>query len=643
MVNSYGKRGQAVIVRNFAAIDAALAGLSRACVPERTVALVGAGAEDPNGYGAEQADQRNGIDFVHRITLPLIAGAGNELPTSSVPPDGRFPAGTSKLEKRRLALEIPVWDPSICTDCGKCVIVCPHAALRMKVFSPGALGTAGEAPVSFRSKDFRSKDLTGHLMSIQVSPDDCTGCRLCVEVCPAKSKVTPEHRSINMAPVGAQRADELVNWDFFKEIRVVDRRALPHDTVKGAASLEPLFEFSGACSGCGETPYLRLLSQLFGDRLLVANATGCSSIYGGNLPTTPWAINDEGRGPAWANSLFEDNAEFGLGIRLGVESQERLARSLLAGLAPRVGQEFAAEVLAAGHQETEDEVAAQRKRVGELKRRLQDLKGQDDPGAKVAQLEAVLDGLVRKSVWIVGGDGWAYDIGFGGLDQVLSSGADVNILVLDTEVYSNTGGQASKSTPRGAVARFASGGKGTPKKDLASVARSYGNVYVAQVAIGANDIQTVKAFLEAEAHHGPSLVIAYATCIEQGIEMARSMAHQKDAVQSGYWPLYRYHPGQEASSHPFKLDSKEPSLPVAEFVGSEVRYTALAREHPEHAHRLLELLEEDTAERWHYYTQLAGMERKAPDPVDPDPGDADLAGAEAEPGEAVLRRPKGAR
>ncbi|HTW10453.1 MAG TPA: pyruvate:ferredoxin (flavodoxin) oxidoreductase [Acidimicrobiales bacterium] len=608
---TYSKRGQAVVERNFTAIDAALAGLARV-VPPAGAGRLGTGSAE--GAAASDGIAAGAADFLHRVTLPLIAGRGEELPTSAVPADGRFPAGTSKLEKRRLAEEIPVWDPSLCTDCGKCVIVCPHAALRMKVFDPQSLVAAGNAPGSFRSKDFRSKDLAGHLMSIQVSPDDCTGCRLCVEVCPAKSKVDPSHRSINMAPVGEQRQVELANWDFFGSVPAVERTALPHDTIKGAAQLEPLFEFSGACSGCGETLYLRLLSQLFGDRLLVANATGCSSIYGGNLPTTPWAVNADGRGPAWANSLFEDNAEFGLGIRLGLEAQARMARSLLASLAPEVGPELAESILAAAEQNSEVEIAAQRSRVGELRERLRGLhsSGKVDRG-KVEHLDVLADCLVRKTVWIVGGDGWAYDIGFGGLDQVLASGADVNILVLDTEVYSNTGGQASKSTPRGAVARFAASGKSTPKKDLASVARSYGNVYVAQVAVGANDIQTVKALLEAEAYPGTSLVIAYATCIAHGIDMSQSMAHQKQAVQSGYWPLYRYHPTQTEAGHPFTLDSKEPTLPVAEFIGSEVRYTALAQQHPDHARRLIELLQEDTKERWHYYSQLAAMDRKAPE------------------------------
>ncbi|HXW82222.1 MAG TPA: pyruvate:ferredoxin (flavodoxin) oxidoreductase, partial [Acidimicrobiales bacterium] len=617
IAKSYAKRGQAVVDRNFAAVDAALARLDQVLVPKRALAPREPRFE-PAATGKASAGDDVGArsDFIDRVTLPLISGHGDELPTSALPVDGRFPAGTSKLEKRRLATDIPVWDPSLCTDCGKCVIVCPHAALRMRVFAPGALEEMGPAPVSFRSKAFRSKDLAGHLMSIQVSPDDCTGCRICVEVCPAKSKVEPEHRSLNMAPAGPQRPIEAANWEFFNKVPAVDRCALPHDTVKGAATLEPLFEFSGACSGCGETLYLRLLSQLFGDRLLVANATGCSSIYGGNLPTTPWTVNADGRGPAWANSLFEDNAEFGLGIKLGAEAQQRLARALVSGLAPQVGRQLVDEILADLDQASEEAITAQRQRVSELKSRLARLKAEGRGTPEIAQLEVLADSLVRKTVWIVGGDGWAYDIGFGGLDQVLSSGADVNVLVLDTEVYSNTGGQASKSTPRGAVARFAAGGKGTPKKDLASVARSYGNVYVAQVAIGANDIQTVKALVEAEAYRGPSLVIAYATCIEHGIDMAHSMTHQKQAVQSGYWALYRYHPSESPSGHPFTLDSKEPSLPVSEFIGSEGRYTSLAQEHPEHAHRLMELLESDTAERWHYYHQLAEIERKAPEGAD---------------------------
>jgi len=623
---TYGKRGPAVIERNFAAVDGALGGLSRVDVDayagastkarDLVASAVAAGSEHPALAGARFNGRSS---FVRDVTLRLIAGEGDKLPTSALPADGRFPSGTSCLEKRRIATEIPTWDPSICTDCGKCVIVCPHAAVRMKVFTPEALQENGPAPEDFQYKPFRSKDLSGHLLSIQVSPDDCTGCGVCVEACTARSKTEPGHKSLEMAPVAEHRATELANWEYFSSLPNLDRSALPHDSVKGAAVLEPLFEFSGACAGCGETPYLKLLSQLFGDRLLIANATGCSSIYGGNLPTTPWSANEEGRGPAWANSLFEDNAEFGLGIRLGLEAQQKAARSLLSELANEVGEELAHEVLSAS-QATEEEIFAQRDRVAELKGKLaalssadkgdgKDAEQADSTAARAARLEALADTLVSKSVWIVGGDGWAYDIGFGGLDHVLSSGANVNVLVLDTEVYSNTGGQASKSTPRGAVARFAASGKPTAKKDLGATGRAYGNVFVAQVALGANDIQTVKALLEADAHRGPSLVIAYASCIEHGIDMAESLAHQKDAVRSGYWPLYRFRPSPTASNRPLHLDSKEPTMPVADFARSEVRFASLARRDPELAARLLELLEADTAERWRYYSQLAAMER----------------------------------
>lgn len=574
VAKTYGRRGHAVVERHFAAIGPALAGLARLRLPNQLPAgvKVGLGAhgeteyhlEDADGYrsgavGSDAAASGPGVDFLRRVTRPLLAGEGEGLPTSALPADGRFPAGTSQLEKRRLASEIPIWDPSICTDCGKCVMVCPHAALRMKVYAPDALAPLGPTPQGFQSKAFRSKNMAGHLLSVQVSPDDCTGCRVCVEVCPAKSKTDHGHRSLTMAPAGASRAAELANWDFFRSIPLIDRSALPHDSVKGAALLEPLFEFSGACAGCGETPYLRLLSQLFGDRLLIANATGCSSTYGGNLPTTPWAVNAEGRGPAWANSLSEDNAEFGLGIRLGLEAQARLARSLLRSLSSKVGARLAADILEAV-QDGEGAIVAQRGRVTELKRRLAGLES-GGRAQSAARLASLADCLVRKAVWVVGGDDWACDIGFGGLDQVLASGADVNVLVLDGDVYSNTAGHASKSARHGAVARFASSGQPTPKKDLASMARSYGNVYVAQVAIGANDIHTVKAFLEAEAYEGPSLVIAYATCIHDGIDMAHSMAHQKDAVRLGYWSLYRFHPSERAAMERTLVTEPEHSGP----------------------------------------------------------------------------------
>ena len=609
--HTYGRRGPEVVARNFAAVDAALSALA----PLDAVSLVGASHTPP-----EVPEDRfaGAPDFVREVTAVLLADDGDRLPVSAMPPDGRFPSGTARYERRAIASEIPIWDPSLCTDCGKCAIVCPHAAIRMKVFEPDAIKGA---PDGFLAKPFRSKELFGHLLSIQVAPDDCTGCGICVEVCPAHSKTEAWRKSINLEPALEHRDDERARWDFFKSIPELARDVLPRDSVKGAAVLEPLFEFSGACSGCGETPYLKLLSQLFGDRLLVANATGCSSIYGGNLPTTPWAHDAAGRGPAWANSLFEDNAEFGLGIRLGLEAEQRVARDLLGELAPALDADLVAGLLGAS-QESEADVAAQRARLAELKLQLSRLG--DEHAEAASDLLACCDELVEKSVWIVGGDGWAYDIGFGGLDHVLASGRNVNVLVLDTEVYSNTGGQASKATPRGAVAKFAASGKVTAKKDLGAIARSYGDVYVAQVALGASDIQTIKALLEANAHPGPSLVIAYSTCIAHGIDMATSMAHQRDAVRSGYWPLYRYRPTTASGGHPFSLDAKDPSVPIADFVRSEVRYASLARSDPERAGELLELLQQDAEERWRYYRQLAGLERTMHDP------DAELASGRAQ-------------
>ena len=599
VVKSYGRRGQTVVDRNIAAIDSALAGLTRVPPP--------AEPDAESDGAAAMRDFSAAPRFVREVTAQLIADRGESLPVSAMPADGRFPSGTARYEKRAIATEIPVWDPAICSDCGKCAIVCPHSSIRMKVFPPEAVVAA---PAGFLSKPFRSKELAGHLLTIQVSPDDCTGCGLCVEVCPGRSKTEARHKSLDLLPVAEHRDLERERWEFFRSIPELDRGLLAHNTVKGAAVLEPLFEFSGACAGCGETPYLKLLSQLFGDRLMIANATGCSSIYGGNLPTTPWSANGDGRGPAWANSLFEDNAEFGLGMRIGLEAQRRAARSLLQGLAGAVGDPLAADILDAA-QDDEEAVFVQRARIATLQERLAALTGNGagDLAGQAARLSAVADSLVRKSVWIVGGDGWAYDIGFGGLDHVLASGRDVNVLVLDTEVYSNTGGQASKATPRGAVARFAASGKATPKKDLGAIARSYGNVYVAQIAVGANDVQTIKALLEADAYPGPSLVIAYSTCIAHGIDMATSMTHQKDAVRSGYWPLYRFRPTVEEAGEPFSLDSREPSVPVSEFVASEVRFSALARSNPERARELMDLLQRDAAERWRYYSQLAGVQR----------------------------------
>jgi len=592
---TYAKRGQAVVDRNFAAIDRSIERLGQ-------VALGTAVTSQPS----PAIVPAEAPDFVKNVTAVLMAGEGDLLPVSAFPIDGTFPTGTTKYEKRAIAHEIPIWDASICIDCGKCAMVCPHAAIRMKVFPASAV--AG-APAGYRSKDFKSRELVDHRLTIQVAPDDCTGCGVCVDVCPAKSKTEVRHKAINMEPATDHRDAERPNWEFFQAIAPLDRTLLAHDTVKGSQALEPLFEFSLACSGCGETPYLKLVSQLFGDRMIVANATGCSSIYGANLPTTPWTVNAEGRGPAWNNSLFEDNAEFGLGMRLALDAQSSHARQLLAGLAPIVGEDLVRDLIEST-QQTEAEIGAQRVRVDRLREALARVDG--DRGAEARRLLALAGDLVRRGIWIIGGDGWAYDIGYGGLDQVLSSGRNVNILVLDTEVYSNTGGQASKATPRGAVAKFAAAGKSTSKKDLGAVARAYGDVYVAQVAMGANDAQTTKALLEADAWPGPSLVIAYSTCIAHGIDMSKSMSHQKDAVRSGYWPLYRFHPSEVEDGQPFKLDSQRPSIPVSDFVAAETRFAILGRTDPERAAELADLAQADADERWRYYEQLAGMHRSIP-------------------------------
>jgi pyruvate-ferredoxin/flavodoxin oxidoreductase len=597
---SYARRGREIVERNFAAIDRSLAALARVDVP----------AAATSGRTRAQTLPDDAPEFVKRVTATLIAGDGDLLPVSALAADGTFPSGTAKYEKRAIATEIPIWDPDICIDCGKCAIVCPHATIRMKVFEPSALD---DAPDHFLSKDFRSKDIAGYRLTIQVAPDDCTGCGVCVDVCPAKSKTEVRHKAINMEPVLPHRDVERERWDYFLTIPPLDRSLLPHDNAKGSQVLEPLFEFSGACAGCGETPYLKLVSQLFGDRMIVANATGCSSIYGANLPTTPWAVGPDGRGPVWNNSLFEDNAEFGLGMRLGLEAQATQARLLLQALAPTVGEDLVREILDAP-QDSEPEIAHQRSRVERLREVLTSTMPDDDAAR---HLLAIADTLVRKGIWIVGGDGWAYDIGFGGLDHVLSSGRNVNILVLDTEVYSNTGGQASKATPRAAVAKFAAAGKAAGKKDLGAIARAYGNVYVAQISMGANDLQATKALLEADAWPGPSLVIAYSTCIAHGIDMSKSMTHQKEAVRSGYWPLYRFQPSEEYG-RPFKLDSKAPSIPVAEFVATEARFAILARTHPRRAAELAALAQADVDERWRYYEQLAAVERAVPHLSDAD-------------------------
>jgi pyruvate-ferredoxin/flavodoxin oxidoreductase len=540
-------------------------------------------------------------DFVKQVTAVMLRGEGDLLPVSAMPVDGTWPTGTAKWEKRSIAAEIPVWDPSICIDCGKCAITCPHSAIRIKIFPESELENA---PESFQSKKYNDRNLKDHKLTVQVAPDDCTGCGICVDVCPAKSKTEVKHKSINMEPAPEHQPRERVNFDYFLGIPEVARDAVRHDQVKGVAQLEPLFEFSLACSGCGETPYVKTLTQLFGDRMVVANATGCSSIYGGNLPTTPYTTNADGRGPAWSNSLFEDNAEFGLGLRLAWENQNGEAKRYLIELRESVGAELADAILTADQAE-EAGIAAQRERVVALKAVLAGM----EQTQQVTALTSLADELVEKAVWIIGGDGWAYDIGYGGLDHVLSSGRNVNILVLDTEVYSNTGGQASKATPRGAAAKFAAAGKSGPKKDLGLLAQSYGDVYVAQVSIGANQQQTVRALLEAQAWPGPSIVIAYSTCIAHGIEMSTSMAHQEQAVSSGYWPLYRFRPSEDEGTTPFHLDSKAPTTRVKDFMMAETRFSMLTRANPERASRLMALAQADADERWHYYSQMAGVER----------------------------------
>ena len=591
---TYAKRGEEVVARNRAAAAQALAALTQLPHP----ATVTSTRRRPPPIAGDAPE------FVERVTARLLAGEGDLLPVSAMPVDGTFPTSTSTFEKRAIALDIPVWDPSLCIDCGKCAIVCPHAAIRMKVYPPDA---AAGGPEGFPSKSFRSRDLPGHQLTIQVSPDDCTGCGICVEVCPAAAKDGSGHKSIDMRPVAEHRPRELANWEFFTAIPPLDRSLLPHDSVKGSQVLEPLFEFSGACAGCGETPYLKLLTQLFGDRVVIANATGCSSIFGGNLPTTPWSTNAAGRGPAWANSLFEDNAEFGLGLRAGLDAHNEAAQDLLRRLVPVVGGDLAMSILEAD-QTDEAGIDAQRSRIVELRRRL--AAAGDDAGAEGRHLETMAEQLVKRSLWIVGGDGWAYDIGSGGLDHVLASGRNVNILVLDTEVYSNTGGQASKATPRAAAAKFAASGKAGAKKDLGLVAMSYGDVYVAQISLGGSDVQTVKALLEADAWPGPALVIAYCSCVAaHGFEESQTIAHQKTAVRSGHWPLYRFHPGRGDHEHPFSLDSHEPAIPLREFAMAENRFAALARQDPARSEELLTTAQADVTERWRLYEQLAGVER----------------------------------
>jgi len=593
---TYGKRGQAVVQKNFTAVDQALSRLYQVKVPEKVSATFEMLPPVPARAPA----------FVREVIGTIISGNGDALPVSAIPNDGTFPTATAQWEKRNLAQQIPVWDTELCIQCGKCVLVCPHAAIRAKVYDPSHLA---KAPATFKSAKPRWREYESLRYTLQVAPEDCTGCRLCVEICPAKSKSEVKHKAINMEMQAPLRETESVNWDFFVGLPEFDRERISHTQVKDTQLLEPLFEFSGACAGCGETPYIKLLTQLFGDRLLIANATGCSSIYGGNLPTTPYTVNRQGRGPAWSNSLFEDNAEFGLGMRLAVDQQNQYAQQLLTALSGSLGGALVTALLEAD-QSKESGIEAQRQRVAELKRKLATV---DLPAAR--ELLTVADMLVRKSVWLVGGDGWAYDIGAGGLDHVLGSGRNVNVLVLDTEVYSNTGGQMSKATPRGAVAKFATGGKEMAKKDLAMEAISYGYVYVARVALGGGDTHTIKAFQEAEAHDGPSLIIAYSHCIAHGYDMGFGLNQQKNAVLSGYWPLMRYNPGLRLEGkNPFQLDSKAPSIALKKYAYEEARYTMLTRSHPDAARKLLHDAEDDVERQWRVYSNRAAMPGRAETP-----------------------------
>ena len=585
---TYAKRGEAVIQKNFAAVDATIAHLH-----EVTPGVVNSTQTRRPAVPAEAPD------FVKDVLGKMISLDGDLIPVSAMPVDGTYPSATTQWEKRNIALEIPAWEPDLCIQCGKCVFVCPHAVIRAKVYDAELLEGA---PATFKSKAASWKEFASMRYTIQVAPEDCTGCALCVEACPAKDKTQVGRKALNMADQHTLREPERENWAFFLNLPDFDRTQINIRTLKNSQLLAPLFEFSLACTGCGETPYVKLLSQLFGDRALIANATGCSSIYGGNHPTTPWAINKEGRGPAWSNSLFEDNAEFGLGMRLTLDKQGEYAREILPQFSNLVGGDLVNDLLTAD-QSTEAGIQAQRERVALLKERLQTV---NTPLAR--DLYSLADILVKKSVWIVGGDGWAYDIGYGGLDHVLATGYNVNVLVLDTEVYSNTGGQASKSTPRAAVAKFAAKGKGLPKKDLGLIAMAYGYVYVAKVAMGGSDQQTLNAFLEADAYDGPSLIIAYSHCIAHGIDMRKGLEQQKLAVQSGYWPLYRYNPALIAQGkNPLSLDSKDPTVPIDQYVYNETRYKMLVQSDEERAEMLLKQAQQDVRARWEYYKQMAAM------------------------------------
>ena len=601
---TYGKKGRSIVQQNYKAIENTLAGLYQVEIPKqassRLIPMTPINDDAP--------------EFVKQVTMEMIAGRGDAIPVSLMPADGGFPLGTAAYEKRNLADEIPVLETDLCTHCGKCVFVCPHSAIRSKAFP---VESTQNAPESFKHIQIKGKDYPDGLhITYQVAPEDCTGCTLCVDICPIHDKAQHNRKALNMAPQPPLREQEKANWDFFLTLPDYDRRDAKSKTMKGAMLLDPFFEFSGACSGCGETPYIRLATQLFGDRMVVANATGCSSIYGANLPTTPWRTDTNGRGPAWNNSLFEDNAEFGLGIRLAIVQHRKAAEGYLKKLAPQLGEAMVSALLEAD-QQNEAGIYAQRKRVDELKAKLGSIVSADSAisstDSTVAETIRLLirdaDYLCKKSVWIIGGDGWAYDIGFGGLDHVLTSGENLNILVLDTEVYSNTGGQTSKATPRGAVAKFSAAGKPVAKKDLARLAMDYENVYVAHVAYGASDVQTLHTFQEADSYPGVSLIIAYSPCIAHGIDLKNNHTHQKNAVDAGHWPLFRFDPRKaEKGKNPLKLDSKQPKLPYRDFIKTEARFSMLWRSHPQEAEALLEAAQHEVTERYHRYKQLAALD-----------------------------------
>ncbi|HUT60218.1 MAG TPA: pyruvate:ferredoxin (flavodoxin) oxidoreductase [Phycisphaerae bacterium] len=593
---TYGRKGEEIVKKNYHAVDQSIANLHEIPVPDKATSKIDMPPVVPDAAP----------EFVKNVTAKIMAGRGDELPVSAMPDDGTWPTATTQWEKRNIALEIPVWDPEVCIQCAKCSIACPHAAIRAKVYDPALLG---KAPKTFKSADAKGKEFAGKKWTIQVAPEDCTGCGACVHACPAKNKTDPQKKAINMAFQPPLREPERDNYEFFLSLPDYDRGELRIATVKGSQLLKPLFEYSGACAGCGETPYVKLMTQLFGDRAIIGNATGCSSIYGGNLPTTPYTVNADGRGPAWNNSLFEDAAEFSLGFRLTLDKQMEFARELVNELKGQIGAELA-EALLTADQSSEAGIAAQRANVAKLKGKLA---GSKDPRAM--QLVSVADSLVRKSVWGMGGDGWAYDIGYGGLDHVLALGRDINIMVLDSQVYSNTGGQCSKATPRAAVAKFAASGKPLPKKDLGMMAMTYRYVYVAQVAMGASDVQTVRAFVEAESYPGPSLIIAYSHCIAHGINMRTAMDQQKAAVASGAWTLYRFDPRLiEQGKNPLQIDSKEPSLPFQDYAYKETRYKMLTATNPQAAKELIEFAEKDALSRWQMYKQMAAVQHDAPKP-----------------------------